>query len=119
MRERNVSRAQVKGSISKKSCPDMNCSPKKPHNQGVFAFKMGAKGAFGRGDPFFAFSCSSTIYGAGEKNPRFFDFFSYFFGHFENRSSRAPLGKSKFPLQTVCKGNFDFPKGVRELRFSK
>ena len=50
----------------------------------------------GPGPPFFAFPCSSTVYGAGEKNPRFFEFFSYFCGHFENRSSRAPVGKTKF-----------------------
>ena len=73
----------------------------------------------GPGPPFFAFPCSSTIYGAGEKNPRFFDFFSYFWGHFEDRSSRDPVGKTKFPLQTVYKGNFDFPKGPWELRFSR
>ena len=54
--------------------------------------------------PFFAFYPSATMYGAGEKNPRFFDFFSYFFQPLENSRSRNPLGK------TVCKGKIVFPK---------
>ena len=38
--------------------------------------------------PFFAFYPSDMMYGAGEKNPRFFGFFLFFFQPLENPSSR-------------------------------
>ena len=63
-----------------------------------FYKKQCPKVEIGPGAWFFAFPSGSTMCGAGGKNPRFFEFFPYFFGNFENRSSRTPVGKSKFPL---------------------
>ena len=68
----------------------MKAFPKKGSISTNFYKKKGPKVEIDTGTPFFAFPCSSTIYGAGEKNP-------YFFEPLEDRSSR-PLGETDFPL---------------------
>lgn len=79
----------------------MKASPKKGCLSTYFYKNRCPKALLDTTTVFFAFPASPTMYGAGGKNMRFFYFFSYFFGHFENRSSRASVGNLCFRIDIL------------------